>query len=408
MSGRKVSRVGGTPRQRRGRHLRWSILVASAAILAACTVPTTPPTNPPPSTLGSNPDLAPQADVAAYSGPGPYAAGVTTVEIEPGRRAEIWYPAPAASAVGQSPDVYHMRDFISPFLQQLLKPEVDPTFTTTAYRGLPVAGGGPFPLVLFSHGFAGYRLQSTFLTAHLATWGFVVISPDYFERGLQSLFGTPPAPNRSDQEVAQLAVDAAIAQNTGADDLHGKIDTTRLFPVGHSAGGSETTQLAARTDVQSWIALSSGYSTSSALPVAMADPNKAAMWIVGAQDGVAQPSGVRTAYDYTAGPAKLIVIPQTGHLNGMSDICEIARDQGGIVGLAISAGLPIPDFLAALGRDGCPSPPFALSSAVWPITRHFVTAELRYRAGLDPQPVGLGAGVVNQFGAIVPEYQHTP
>ena len=398
-------RYGTSGRRRRLRH---AVLASITVALAACTVPTTPPPNPPPSTLGTNPDMAPQADVAAYAGPGPYAAGVTTVDIEPGRKAEIWYPAPADSTSGKSPDVYHMRDFISPFLQQLLKPDVDPTFTTAAFRGLPVADGGPFPLVLFSHGFAGYRLQSSVLTAHLATWGFVVISPDYFERGLQSLLGTPPAAQHTDDYVAQLAVDAAIAQNTGADDLHGKIDTSRLFPVGHSAGGSETTRLAARTDVQSWIALSSGYSTSSALPAAMADPNKAAMWIVGADDGVAQPNGVRTAYDYTAGPAKLVVIPKSGHLNAMSDICEIARDQGGIVGLAISAGLPIPDFLAALGRDGCLSPPNALSQDVWPVTNHFVTAELRYRAGLDPQPVGLGAGVVNQFGSIVPEYQHTP
>jgi hypothetical protein len=46
-----------------------------------------------------------------------------------------------------------------------------------ADRDLPPAtDGGPFPLVLFSHGSVGYRLQSTFLTTHLASGGFVVAS----------------------------------------------------------------------------------------------------------------------------------------------------------------------------------------------------------------------------------------
>ena len=61
----------------------------------------------------------------------------------------------------------------------------------SAYTGLPPADpdGGPYPLVLFSHGFAGYRLQSTFLTTHLASWGFVVAAVEHPYRNLTAVFG---------------------------------------------------------------------------------------------------------------------------------------------------------------------------------------------------------------------------
>ena len=81
----------------------------------------------------------------------------------------------------------------------------DPVFTTEGSPGLPAAEGR-FPLVLFSHGFASFRTQSSFLTTHLASWGFVVISPDYIERGLGGLSASPGVPNRSETDVVALTV----------------------------------------------------------------------------------------------------------------------------------------------------------------------------------------------------------
>src|SRR5262249_55406045 len=37
----------------------------------------------------------------------------------------------------------------------------------------------PFPLVLFSHGNGGIRIQSFFFAAHMASHGYVVVSPDH-------------------------------------------------------------------------------------------------------------------------------------------------------------------------------------------------------------------------------------
>jgi fermentation-respiration switch protein FrsA (DUF1100 family) len=390
-------------------------MAAMAALLAACTIaacvpqPTVPlPPPPPPSTLGPNPDSAPRATEPAYVEPGPYAAGVRTIQLETGRKAEIWYPAPPASTDGLQPDEYHITDFLSPFLQFFIPDTTDPIFVTTAFRDVPVADGR-FPLVLFAHGFASYRLQSTFLTAHLASWGFVVISPDYPERGLPSLFGNTGAVTRSNRSIAQLALDAMIGLDTGADPLAGHVDTSRLFPVGHSAGGGASTDIAGvRGDVQSWISLSSGIGESAPVPRALLDPQKSALWMVGADDHVVQPESVSRAFTYTAGPRKLVTVPSSGHNNVMSDICEIGRESGGLIGIANSIGLSLPGFIVTLARDGCLSPPNVIGPDAWPVVRQFVTAELRYRAGLDADPVGLGSGIVDHVGPLVPTYSHNP
>lgn len=389
-----------------------AVLLCTAALVAAsCTA--APPAKPVTHSGGTNPDDAPRGGVAAYSDFGPLDVGVMTVEIEPGRQMEVWYPADHDGVAGHTPEAYHIRDFVAPALRALLSPTVDPIFDTVAYRDVPATSGPARPLVLFSHGFMGFRLQSTELTTHLASWGFVVISPDYFERGLQSFFGENLPPSRSTDAVTRLAMTKAVELDTSGP-LAGDIDTTRLFPVGHSAGGSQSTQLAGtRTDVQSWISLAAGISVTPSIfnpapkvPPALTDPDKTAMWMVGENDHVASVPGVQDAYDYTAGERKLVVIPGAGHNNAFSDLCEIGRDQGGLIGLAQSGGLPLPDFVINLARDGCVAPPNFFGAQVWPVVDHFVTAELRYRSGLDPEPVGLGEQVVDKFGPVVPTYRH--
>jgi hypothetical protein len=49
-----------------------------------------------------------------------------------------------------------------------------------------------------------------------------------------------------------------------------------------------------------------------------------------------------------------------------------------------------------LGEDGC-LPPNVPVQQVWPIVEHVVTSWLRHLFGIDPQPVGLGPEVANQY-----------
>ncbi len=389
------------------RRAALAVLVGLVTTAVACT-----PVEPAPHTGGVDPDTAPRATDAAYAEHGPFDVGVLTVEVEPGRRAEVWYPAPPGSGDGAARDVYRVREVFPPQLDALLPAGLDVRFTTDAVRELPAADGR-FPMVLFSHGFGSYRNQSTALTTHLASWGFVVLSPDYIERGLGGLWPEPGVPNRPEEDVVNLTVAAAEALDAGPGVLAGRIDTSRLFPVGHSAGGWSSTRMAGeRTDVSSWISLSFGIVAPavsigelSLVPPALLDRSKAGMWITGEDDKIVILERVEAAYAATAGERKLVVLPRTGHNNGMTDICEIGRDQGGLVGLAASGGLILPQFIAELAQDGC-LPPAAPNSEAWPVVRHFITAELRYRAGLDPEPVGLGSGVVERFGDMAPRYLH--
>ena len=94
------------------------------------------------------------------------------------------------------------------------------------------------------------------------------------------------------------------------------------------------------------------------------------------------------------------MIPGAGHNNAFSDICEIGEGGGGVIALALQAGLPIPESIARLGQDGCLDPNLP-SEEVWPVVRHFVTAHLRFQAGISTIPWGLDDGVAERFGVPV-------
>jgi hypothetical protein len=393
-----------SPASRRRRLGLLATTAALALLAAACVMP--PPT-PPPAT-GFDPNDAPQAGLPAYTGPGPYAVGVTTLDLSD-RKVEVWYPADPAD-VGDTPnDVYFIRSFVPPSFDALIPPGVNPPYVTAAHRGIPASDEGPFPLAIFSHGAAGFRLTSTELTTHLASWGFVVISPDYLERGLTNALGSPPVSPRSDTVVAAEAIDLVRAASSSPGLLTGTVDPSKVLPFGHSAGGGTSLRLLQRADVPGAVPMGTGISllaiingTATPLPA-----GKAITWIAGRNDGISPVDNARTGYDYTPGEKKLVELGGTGHNNGFTDLCEIG--DGGVAALAIATGLPVPEALLNLGNDGCPVPPFKDSAEVWPEVKHFLTAELRYRAGVDPLPVGLGDQVVGAAGIDdVLVYRHAP
>ena len=170
---------GGNMRRSRTFAVGLAVLIAAGAVSM---VPRSEPAG-----------AATKKPVAVYAKPGPYAAGVRTLTIGD-RKVEVWYPAARSSVKGKTRDAYNIAKYLPQALQDLLKSKnVEAPFTTDAYRGVRPSTKGPFPLVLFAHGFSGWREQSTFLTTHLATWGFVVASPDFLERGLGAQLGVPVA-----------------------------------------------------------------------------------------------------------------------------------------------------------------------------------------------------------------------
>jgi predicted dienelactone hydrolase len=177
------------------------------------------------------PDVASPADVPRDPAVrGPWRVGVTTLRAVDRAGTslvvEVWYPAtPDADA----------------------QPETTLGIPTDSYRDAPAdPTGGPFPVVAFSHGRSGVRVQSVYLTEHLASWGYLVVAPDHPHDTLGA--SDPdhrPEVLRARPQQVSAAIDALLASPLGA---HG--DSARIGVAGHSFGAFTALALAGgRIDV---------------------------------------------------------------------------------------------------------------------------------------------------------------
>jgi dienelactone hydrolase len=364
------------------------LAVTTALLLASCGSDS--------SSSGSGGGTAvPAAENAtAYAERGPYPVGVTTLKLDKGPLVEVWYPA-VAGTTGE--EAYDMRDFVPEAIKGLLAADVDSSFEYDAGRDA-AAADGTFPLVLFSHGFSGVRVQSTELTSHLASWGMVVASPDHPSRQLSSVLGgqgsSDPAAGRADSvDDLRQTVDLMTEQNASGP-LSGRIDLDKVAAVGHSAGGGSVLGIAADPGIDGYVSLASG-----ALGGETALPAKPSFFMGGTEDQVVGvEERTRPAFDAAPAPSLLWVIEGVGH-NGFDDFCTFGNGTG-IIGVARAAGLgPVLESqgsLVRLGEDGC-IPPAVPVDDTFPIIDHAVTSWLRSLFGIDAEPVGLGPEVADDY-----------
>jgi predicted dienelactone hydrolase len=341
----------------------------------------------------------PKAD-PAYQEPGPDPVGTRTIALDDGRRVVVWYPAGAAAADAPT-ETFDIASLLSPELQAKIDADLRPQYEIDAHPGAAAAADGPYPVVLFSHGYAGFPEQSADLVTHLASWGFVVIAPDHVERSLSGLLGTAAkgvAP-RQDPEVLSASLDAAIADGKdGASPLHDLLDLDEVAVAGHSAGASAAYLTASSDDrVKAFISYSVGTGrpdedgTVPERPV----PDVPGMVMLGSADGIIEPSASKQVYEGMAPPKYLVEIADAGHLV-FSDICLIGKDKGGLVQLTKEAGLDLGDELLRLASDGCEPDKLDPAKAFGAID-HFSVAFLRYELGIDPEPVGLDEATAESF-----------
>jgi len=330
--------------------------------------------------------------------------GVTTVEHE-GITLEVWYPAPDA-VDGEPGEAVDVAEFVPTEVTEVLGEVALPLIQTVAVRDAPLRRPGePYPVVVFSHGFGGFRTQSVEVTVHLASRGYLVASADHSGRMLGDVLpcifdppletcdleammgGDDPAPPQVDLLLAW--VEAAAAEEGGT--FGGHIDPGRVGMTGHSAGGATTSRVGDSDErVDAILPMGGAAETARDVP---------ALLLAGSCDAMFTMDRMEEVYDGLV-DGQLVEILGAGHL-AFTDLCtlDLATFAEQVLEPRDDINPLFLDSLVQLAIDGCPGYladpvpsedcadgylPLEDSS---PIVRHYTTVFF------DEQLRGTGPGV---------------
>lgn len=386
-----------TTAQRRSRGTQWRIVLGIAAL---CVIPAACSSAPAHASSSAIPATPAGNPYRVFASNGPYAPGVAFVKTSSGDPVVLYYPVERSA-------VRHLSTYSVDILRWVLAPGVSlppalagfpHTIATDSYENAPVAPGGPFPVVLFSHGFGSYPEQSSFLNDHLATWGFVVAAPYQEAWGIHAAITGTLGKGPSD-EVYLLEALAMLRHmdHAGHGMLSGKLDLSRVASLGHSLGGGAAIDVAGNKAIRTFVAMA---------PVPGTPPpaGKPGLVMEGTADKVVPEANVEHTYARLRGPKSLVLIDGAGH-NVFDDICTLGAAEGGIA-TAVKALSALPAAIRAIATDGC-EPPDLYPPKAWPLIDQAVTASLRYGLGIDKGPVGLGSGLDHAFAGVTAQFRHS-
>lgn len=271
---------------------------------------------------------------------GPFDVGAVTVDVD-GLTVEVLYPAPPGA--GGEGKRYDIRDHLPESERTKIADEDTAIQGCDCFDGLPIdEAAGPFPVVIFVHGTAGFRTQSLELQTHWATRGFVVVAADHPGLVLEDLLalacGQGQTARDLEGDLARLV--AAIEAPSGElAFLDGRIDPTAIAMIGHSAGGAA---IADQGDVARVLVpmAAGGVSEGSALESTL---------VLGArEDQVVEFAAQEEGYATSPSPRRLVGLAPAGHL-AFSSLCSLRNAAGDdivtigvdneVCGLSLAEGL---------------------------------------------------------------------
>jgi len=244
-----------------------------------------------------------------------------------GLKFAIWYPSTDAE---------------SAFQYQPLLQGSNPLSGSVALNGAPASNCGRFPLVIFSHGYAGCGLQSVFFTEQLARHGYVVAAPDHQDASVCSVDGTgsfnfglvlsslaflnPGGWTDATYIDRKNDVEQLINALVGGGPFGGIIDANRIAVSGHSLGGYTALGVAgawsswADSRIQAVLAFSPYSQPFTTGRDTIPNVTAPAMYQTGLFD-ILQP-GVSTAYS-DANPSKYLgVLKDATHVTWTNLVCS--------------------------------------------------------------------------------------
>jgi predicted dienelactone hydrolase len=271
---------------------------------------------------------------------GPWPVGLRTVHAA-GVTADVYYPAAIGSEVGAARATFDLRDHLPPALAEQIKAAKLPAIPCRCSRDLRIDDAhGPYPVVFFFHGRGLTRAEFPTLCAHLASRGFVVVSPDLPGVHLADYFEGEVVPDRAAPIEALVAEVARPSGELGF--LTGRTDG-KVGLVGHSLGAYIVQKL---IDEHGDVAVVMG---GAGLDVRRRVPK---LIMGGTADGFAPFPGQERGFETSAPPKRLVGVKGAGHMQ-FADHCNVSPEFGGWYGQAVAYGVPFSGFLLKLAEKGC-------------------------------------------------------
>jgi dienelactone hydrolase len=192
--------------------------------------------------------------------------------------AQVWYPAEPPAGAKPAPWTDEIQPVAAAVGQWLRLPAF--LFThlglapTAMYEDAPLsAAEASYPVVMFSHGWRGMRIQNTYLAQWLAGRGYIVVALEHsygamvtrFPNGRTAALNPAGLPFYEDSQEKYLAAARRLGDQWATDlefvfqeltalnaadpsgRFTGRLDLARLGVVGHSTGGGAVIEFCARS-----------------------------------------------------------------------------------------------------------------------------------------------------------------
>ena len=331
---------------------------------------------------------------------GPWPVGAKRATVD-GLVVEIWYPAAVGSDAGKERARYDIRTDLPPDQAAKISDAEAPFQPCDCVRDLPIdTAHGPYPLVVFVHGTAGFKTQNLDNAVHWASRGFVVMAANHPGLAIASFVGGGGQQNLSADVKAEIQAITAASGELAM--FGGRVDASRIGLVGHSAGGNAVAGIADEPGVRGVIPISAD-----AAPSGMSV--ESTLFVSGTADGVVQYSRVLAGYAKvsTRSHKRIVGIAGSGH-TGVTALCGIKNAAGkSIVEVAKSSGVlagPLGSFADTLFDCAKNTTPQA---AVVAIVNDATAAVLEETLQCDASARAAIDGIAARF-AKVEEYKHEP